>query len=227
MTDTPKSIVVLARMALLGTLFYALVTYVAFAFIQPELNPLYRYGSEYAVGRMGWLMKLAFFVWGGGLLALALAMAKGLDAAARSKIAVVLFVVGGVGVFLAGIFDADLQVLNENPPPLWVEPPPSNEQMVHGAAGMVGLLSLMAGAGFATRRLRLGGRLGSRYRTLRWLSWLTPAAFIAFAFFFASYGLTGLGQRIFLALVFAWQIIAAYGLATGAFSLRQEHLGSE
>lgn len=31
-----------------------------------ELNPLYRYGSEYSVGRMGWLMKLAFWVWGGG-----------------------------------------------------------------------------------------------------------------------------------------------------------------
>lgn len=179
MTDTSTSIVVLARMAILGTLFYAIVMYVAFVFIQPELNPIYRYGSEYSVGRMGWLMKLAFFVWGGGLLALALAMAKGLDAASRSKIAVILFVVGGVGVFLAGVFDSDLQVLNENPPPLWVETTPSDEQMVHAAAGMVGLLSLMAGAGFATRRLRLAGRLKSKYRTLRWLSWLTPAAFVA------------------------------------------------
>lgn len=112
MADTPKSIVVLARMAILGTLVYAIVMYVAFVFIQPELNPIYRYGSEYSVGRMGWLMKLTFFVWRGGLLALALAMAKGLDAASRSTIAVILFVVGGVGVVLAGVFDSDLQVLS-------------------------------------------------------------------------------------------------------------------
>jgi len=221
MTDTPQSIVVLARIAMLGTLFFAFVMYVAFVFIQPELNPVYRFGSEYSVGRMGWLMKVAFFVWGGGLLALALAMAKGLDTASRSKTAIILFAVGGVGVFFAGVFDSDLQVLNENPPPIWVEAPASDEQLLHDAAGMVGLLSLMAAAGFATRRLRRAGRPGSKYRTLRLLSWLTPAAFVAFAMFFVSYGLAGLGQRVFLALMFAWQIIAAHGLATGVFSLRQ------
>ncbi len=221
MTDTPKSIVVLARIAMLGTLFFAFVMYVAFVFIQPELNPIYRFGSEYSVGRMGWLMKVAFFVWGGGLLALAFAMAKGLDTVSRSKTAIILFAVGGVGIFFAGVFDSDLQVLNENPPPIWVEAPASDEQSLHDAAGMVGLLSLMAAAGFATRRLRRAGRLGSKYRTLRLLSWLTPAAFVAFAFFFVSYGLAGLGQRVFLALMFAWQIIAARGLATGVFSLRQ------
>jgi hypothetical protein len=75
---------------------------VAFVFIQPELNPLYRFGSEYSLGRMGWLMKLALFVWGGGMLALAPAMAKGLDTASCSRTAIILFAVGGVGVFLAG-----------------------------------------------------------------------------------------------------------------------------
>jgi hypothetical protein len=99
MTDTPKWTVALARVALLGTLFHVFVWYVAFVFIQPELNPLYRYGSQYSLGRMGWLMKLAFFVWGGGMLALALAMAKGLDTAARSRTAIILFAVGGAGVF--------------------------------------------------------------------------------------------------------------------------------
>lgn len=222
MTDTPKSIAALARVALLGTLFYVFVMYVAFLFIQPELNPLYRFNSQYSLGRMGWLMKLAFFVWGGGMLALALAMAKGLDTASRSRTAIILFTVGGVGVFLAGVFDADLQVLNQNPPPRWIEAdPPSGEKVIHAISGMIGFLSLMAGAGFATRRLRLAGRLGSRYYILRYLAWLIPAAFLAFAFFFAPYGLAGLGQRISGAFIFAWLIIAAQGLATGAFSSRQ------
>lgn len=223
MSDTSKSTAMLARVSLLGTVFFAIVMYVAFVFIQPELNPLYRYGSEYSVGRVGWLMKLAFFVWGGGVVALALAMAKGMDEAIRSRTAITLLIVGGVGVFFAGIFDSDLQVLNANPPPLWVEPPPSDEQMLHAMAGMVGLLSLMVGAGFATRRLRLGGRLAPKHRVVRLLAWLTPAAFIAFAFFFVPNGLAGLGQRIFLAFMFAWMIIVAHGLANGAFLLRQEH----
>lgn len=48
MTDTPNSVVISARIAIAATVFYAFVMYVAFAFIQPELNPLYRYGSEYS-----------------------------------------------------------------------------------------------------------------------------------------------------------------------------------
>ena len=62
MSDTPNSVVISARIAMVATVFYFFVMYVAFVFIQPELNPMYRFGSEYAVGRMGWLMKLAFFV---------------------------------------------------------------------------------------------------------------------------------------------------------------------
>ena len=221
MGHSSNLIVVPARIAIAGTLFYAFVMYVAFVFIQPELNPIYRYGSEYSVGRMGWLMKLAFFVWGSGLMALAFAMVKGLDTRSRSHTAIILFAVGAIGVFFAGVFDSDLQVLNENPPPRWIEGPASNEQMLHAAAGIVGLFSLMAAAGFATRSLRLAGRLRPGYRALRLLSWLTPAAFVAFVTIFASYGLVGFGQRIFLALMFAWQVIAAHGLAAGAFSSRQ------
>lgn len=207
---------VLARMSWSATVFYAFVLYVAFAFIQPELNPLHRFGSEYAVGRMGWLMKLAFFVWGGGLVALGLAMAKGLDAAARSNTAIVLFLIGGIGVFLAGVFDADMQIPNPEPPPAWIEAPPSPEQRLHGAAGSLGLLSLMAAAGLASRRLRIAGRLGFRYRSLRALAWLTPVAFVAFIVS-VPFGLAGLGQRIFLAVLFAWQLLAAWGISVGAF----------
>ena len=225
MTDTPGAVTVPARLALGGTLFYAGVMYIAFAVIQPELNPLYRYGSEYAVGRLGWLMKLAFWVWGGGMAALAFAMVKGLDRKARSIPAILLFVVGGAGVFTAGVFDSDLQIRNDDPPPAWIEAPPSRDQMWHGAAGTVGLLSLMAGAGFATRRLRRAGRLGSRYRALRILAWLTPVGFVAFLIL-VPYGFAGLGQRIFLGLMFAWQVMAAWGLAQGAFTPRADSTDS-
>lgn len=117
MPDTSSSTVISARIAIAAIIFYAFVMYIAFVFIQPELSPIYRYGSEYSVGRMGWLMKLAFFVWSGGLMAFAFAIVKGLDAESRSYTAIALFAIGALGVFFAGVFDSDLQVLNESPPP--------------------------------------------------------------------------------------------------------------
>ena len=218
MPNEPKQAVLYARITIVGTVFFFSVMYIAFVFIQPELNPIHRFGSEYSVGRMGWLMKLAFFVWSAGLMSFALAMAKGLDSKSRSYAAIVLFAVGALSIFLAGVFDSDLQVLNSSPPPRWIEGPSSYDHILHTVASMVGLLSLMIGIGITSRRLRLSGRLQSGYRVLRSLSWSAPVAFVAMATLFASYGLVGLGQRIFLALMFAWLLIAAHGLSVGAFS---------
>lgn len=209
-----------ARMAIAATAFFFIVMFVVFLFIQPELNPLYRFGSEYAVGRLGWLMKLNFFVWGTGLLAFAFAIANGLDPEAKSQIAIVLFAVAGAGIVFSGVFDSDLQVLNENPPPRWIEPPVSAEQKLHAIGGLVAFFSLMLGAGLMSRRLRISGRLSGGYRWLRYLSWLMPFAFILFATLFVPAGFAGLGQRLFIALVLAWLIVAARGLEKGAFSSR-------
>lgn len=206
-----------SRFAIVGTVLMFTVVYIAFPVIQPELNPLYRFGSEYAVGRMGWLMKAAFFFWGISLLAFAVAIAKGLDSEAKSRIAVVLFAVAAVGIFLSGVFDSDLQVRNENPPPIWVEPPPSDEQIWHGVSGIVAFLGLMIGAGLFSRRLRISGRLHGQYRWLRLLSWLAPVAFIGFITVFIPHGLAGLGQRLFVLILLLWIVLAAHGLLKGAF----------
>lgn len=207
-----------AQIAIAGTVFFIVVMYVAFVFIQPELNPLHRFGSEYAVGRMGWLMKAAFFCWSGGLLALALGMLDGLDAEARSRVGIGLVAIAALGILVSGLFDSDLQVLNSDPPPLWVEPPASEEQKIHALGGLVAFFALMPGAGLVTRRLRLAGRLSGGHRWLRPLSWSIPLAFVAFAVVFVPRGLAGLGQRIFLALLLAWILLCAHGLATDAFS---------
>lgn len=208
-----------------GMAFFAVVTYVAFAFIQPELNPLHRFGSEYAVGRGGWLMKVAFFAWAAGILSLAVAMAKGLDPEARSRSAVVLLALSAAGLVAAGIFNADLQIPNDNPPPLWVEPPASDEQVRHVVGSFVFFLSLMSAAGLASRRLRLAGRLRGVYRALRHLSWLAPVTFATFVVYFVPQGIAGLGQRIFLVVLFAWVILAARGIETGAFLRKPSHAG--
>jgi hypothetical protein len=45
---------------------------------------------------------------------------------------------------------------------------------------------------------------------------LVGEAFIAF-FVSVSYGLAGLGQRVFLGMLFAWQLLATWGLSVGVF----------
>jgi hypothetical protein len=217
LTEPNKVTATLARAAIGGTAFFAIVMFVAFLFIEPDLNPLHRFGSEYAVGQFGWLMKTAFFVWGTGLVCFAVAMHKGIDAGARSNIAVSLFLIGAVGIFFSGIWDTDLLVLNDSPPPLWIEPPSSPENDLHNVAGFTGLISLMVGAGIATRHFPTNNRLRGRYVALRYLSWAVPSAFVAFATFFVPFGLAGLGQRIFLLLMFSWVIGTAFGISKGAF----------
>ncbi len=43
-------------------------------FVKPEFDPGWRVISEYEIGRYGWLMRLAFFCWGGGCLLLTLSL---------------------------------------------------------------------------------------------------------------------------------------------------------
>jgi len=43
-------------------------------FLEPEFDPSWRMISEYALGRYGWMMTLAFFCWGGSVLALLVAL---------------------------------------------------------------------------------------------------------------------------------------------------------
>lgn len=43
--------------------------------LKPEVDPAWRWISEYEIGRFGWLMRLAFFSWALSVLALAIALA--------------------------------------------------------------------------------------------------------------------------------------------------------
>jgi hypothetical protein len=45
-------------------------------FLKPELDPKWRMISEYEIGESGWLMRLAFFAWSGGVISAAIAIAR-------------------------------------------------------------------------------------------------------------------------------------------------------
>ena len=52
-------------------------------FLKPELAPSWRMISEYEIGRLGWIMRLAFVCWGAGVLALTIAVQSSLQGRSR------------------------------------------------------------------------------------------------------------------------------------------------
>lgn len=67
-----------------------------------------------------------------------------------------------------------------------------------------------------SRELHKAGRLRSAYKALRYLPWIATPLFLAMLFYFDPDNLVGLGQRLFLASVFAWLIAVAYGFQSDA-----------
>jgi hypothetical membrane protein len=185
-------------------LFIVIMT--AFHFIQPELNPVERFGSEYALGRLGWIMNVAFLSLALGLAAFAAALGRALRPAARSRVGQVLFAIAALGILGSGLFNADPNGEAES----W-------HGIGHAMAGLVAFLSMLPAMVVVSRRLHRANALADGYRVLRLLAWVDVALFLAMLFLFGPLGLAGLGQRIFLIGLFAWLLITAEGLRSGAF----------
>lgn len=211
------------RLATIATAGFALMVLIliAFHFIQPELNPLKRFGSEYAVGRLGWLMNIAFFCFAGGLLSLAFAFNLALNTQNRSLAGVILFVLAAIGIFGSGLFNTHLQ--GEQP---------TRAGIMHALAGFLAFLTMIPAMFIFSRRFRLANLLKGEYGrgiwpVLRYFPWLVLLLFLAMLFVFEPLQLVGLGQRLFLAAMFTWLLSAAHAIRSGAFTLLGETRGAE
>lgn len=179
----------------------------AFHFIQPELNPLTRFGSEYVVGRLGWIMNIAFFCFAGGLLSLAFAFRWGLNPQNRSRTGSILFVLAAIGILGAGLFNTHLQ--GEQP---------TTAGIIHALSSLFAFLTMIPAMFIFSRQLRLADLLKGKYKALRYLPWLITLLFLSMMFVFEALNLVGLGQRLFLCALFYWLFLASRGLQTGAFA---------
>ena len=105
--------------------------------LRPDLNPLSRFVSEYAVGEYGLLMRVAFFACGGALLCLGRAYHAG--AANRPwRIGAWLHYLAGAVMTAAGLFAMD---------PLTTPPDRMTlEGQLHGFTGMIGMPAQPIGA---------------------------------------------------------------------------------
>lgn len=190
--------VFLARLAMAGFCLFILVM-TSFHFIQPELNPMTRFGSEYVVGRMGWLMNFAFLCFAVGLFSLARTFRLALQPELRSKSGEILLSLSAVGILGSGLFNADLQSSDVTP-----------SGIAHALFGLLAFLTLIPSMFIFSKKLHKAGRTIGIFKALRYLPWVVLFFFLALLFYFGPGDLAGLGQRLFLASMFAWLIAAAY-----------------
>ncbi len=173
---------------------------VSLHFLRPDYDPTSRYISEYAVGPYGYLMTAAFFAWGIGSLALALGIRQTLKPSRASQVGVVLLWIATAGVFTAGIFTADL-----------TGDPVTTRGAIHGFASVVIFLSMIP----AVLLLSIGFGRDPRWRRFRYSSLALGLVVLGTFFLFGGPGGLvgfGIGQRIFIAALFLWLLVAAMWL---------------
>ncbi|WP_057938559.1 DUF998 domain-containing protein [Algoriphagus resistens] len=74
--------------------------------VNPDINPGWQPISMYALGKLGWLMNIAFILLGVSFLALGIYLFKNVQTSG-AKIGGIFLVIAAIGNFLAGIFNTD------------------------------------------------------------------------------------------------------------------------
>jgi len=136
-------------------------------FIKPELDPSYRFVSEYAVGRHGWVMVVAFLTLAVSCAATFVAIRSQITTRS-GKVGVVLLVVAAVALAMGGIFPMD---------PITIAPEDATlHGKLHGLAAMIGIPALPVAAVLISRNLRRLPAWAAGHGVLRWtahVSWIS------------------------------------------------------
>jgi hypothetical protein len=138
-------------------------------FLEPEFDPSWRVISEYELGRYGWMMTLAFFCWGGSVLALLVALWNSLRTTG-GKIGRWWLLFIGIALFGAGIFKTNAIT----------DPPTSTAHNLHTLCGAIVILTFPIAASLVAGSLARNQEWASARRRLLWgtlLVWLGQFAF--------------------------------------------------
>jgi hypothetical protein len=188
----------LASLSIAGVTWFA-VAIVALHALRPDLDPIVYATSQYAVGPYGWLMSSAFFSMSLASFALALGLARGVPAPARSRSGINLLCIWATGVLIAMMFPLD---------PVGV--PPTLSHTIHQGTAPFTFLSLAVGMFLVSWRFKHDQHWMPLHRTALILSLIVLAAFVAtFITFISGSAIFGLVQRITLAVAATWLLLTA------------------
>ncbi len=176
---TARPVAAVSRTAAL-LLFAGAATFVvllaALHLIKPELDPSWRFISEYAIGDHGWIMVLAFLSLAVSYVSLFVAIRSQLRTIGGS-IGLALLLVSALGLTIAAIFTTDPVTASEDAA--------TTEGTVHNLGGTLGIAMPFA-AGLVGWRLARNLAWSSARRSLLWA---TGLALVAFLVSFVSLGI--------------------------------------
>ncbi len=161
-----------ARLALAASATF-LIVLVALHLIKPELDPAWRFVSEYAIGRNGWVLQLAFLALAISCLA-ASGVARSHVTTRAGRIGVGLLAVVGVALTAAAAFAID--------PITATKDELTMHGKLHGFASMIGVPGFPVAALLISGSLRRNEAWALARRSLGWTAHLT---WISLVFMFA------------------------------------------
>lgn len=180
---------------------YFTVVLVVLHVLRPEYTPVDHMISDYAVGRLGWVMTTAFVAMSAGCLTLGLGMAVAGPRTVPGRAAVLLLWVATAGLLATAIFPTDLETAAT-----------TTTGNIHTASFLVNVISMI----LCSLLFALSFHQSDDWRGYRWtglvLAIALLAAFIAQFLTLhrgAPYGLT---NRLFVAVLMVWFVATAMQL---------------
>jgi hypothetical protein len=164
-----------ALLAFAGAFTFA-VLLVALHFIKPELDPSWHFISEYAIGRYGWMMVLAFLSLALGYVGLFVAIRSQLRTI-TGRIGLALLLVSALGLIIAAVFTTDPITVSEDAV--------TTEGTLHNLGGTLGIAMPFAAVLVGWDLARDPAWSSAK----RLLMWATGLALVAFVVSFFSLGI--------------------------------------
>ncbi len=175
-----------------------LVILVLLHFLEPEFDPSRQLISEYETGSFGWMMRLAFFCWGGSILALFVALWPSLRTIGG--------IIGRVGMVLIAValFGAGIFVTNAI-----TDTTPSTRNTLHGLSGAIVIFLFPIVASLIAGSLARNPDWVAARRRLLWGTILVWLGFLAFMGpNFISYGANPFGPGLALGWPNRFMVVA-------------------
>jgi hypothetical protein len=163
-----------ARLSLASAATFV-VLLVALHFVRPELDPSWHFISEYAIGRLGWMIVLAFLSLAIGYFGLFVALRSQLRTIV-GRFGLVLLLVSALGLVIAATFTTDPVTVSSEAVTI--------EGRLHNLGGTLGFAMPIAAALIGWRLAR-----DPAWSSARWpILWATGLSLVAFLASFVSLG---------------------------------------
>ena len=195
----------LAETIALILIFLFVILVVLLHFLRPELSPLIRAISDYATGKYGFLMTTAFIALSVGLATMTVAAFRRQEQSILAQSELVMLSISSFLMLLVGIFPSGQKI--------------TVISTIHIIASFLYFLIIMAIMLKSSIRLQRNGMLYGKNKLLLWIAISSPILFILWLGVFLLFGLSGLGQRIYILSWVIWLMLLGSGIRDNAFDI--------